>query len=213
MWPGFVLGLSSGAACLAYCAPVLMPFVLSQGRGVGRIAWVSSMFLLGRLAGYLLFAVAAWAAGAVMLKFGTQGLVVGIAYVILGALLACYGFKKPKTGCPARAVGHSPDLMRGRESMLPLVLGFLTGLNLCPPFILALTAASDTHTLWGSVSFFLMFFLGTSLYVLPTPLLGAPVRPAAVAMVGRLAAGVVAVYYFVFGIIRTTAGIQQIWLA
>lgn len=213
MVQGFVLGLSSGPVCLVYCAPVLMPYILSKGRGVGRIAWVVSMFLVGRLAGYLLFAVAAWMAGAVLLSFGAQGLVVGIAYVLLGSLLASYGFSKPKPGCPARAIGGMPEWLRTSELLLPISLGFLTGLNLCPPFVLALTAASDAHSLWGSVSFFLMFFLGTSLYVLPTPLLGAPSRPTALATVGRLAAGVVAAYYVVTGIVRTAAGIQQVWPA
>ncbi len=32
MFPeGFILGLSTGAVCVAYCGPVLLPFILGEG--------------------------------------------------------------------------------------------------------------------------------------------------------------------------------------
>ena len=53
----FFLGLSSGAACVAYCAPVLVPILLGGGEGVARSAGVMLKFHAGRLAGYLIFGV------------------------------------------------------------------------------------------------------------------------------------------------------------
>ncbi len=44
---GFILGLSNGAACMAYCAPVLIPYLMGEGRGIVRNAWLTFQFLLG----------------------------------------------------------------------------------------------------------------------------------------------------------------------
>jgi hypothetical protein len=33
---GFLLGLANGTSCLALCAPVLIPFLLSRGENVNR---------------------------------------------------------------------------------------------------------------------------------------------------------------------------------
>jgi sulfite exporter TauE/SafE len=169
-----------------------------------------TLFLFGRLAGYLLFAVAAWGAGALLLSFAAQGLVVGPSYIVLAVFLARYGFGKSKTTCAASALGGSGRWLNDAASLLPLILGFLTGLNMCPPFFLAMTAAVDTHSLTGSISLFFMFFLGTSLYVLPTPLLAAH-HSAKLRTISKLAAGVVSVYYFYAGIVKTAAGIEQVW--
>ncbi len=44
---GFVLGLSSGAACVAYCAPILIPYLLGEEKNVLQNALVISQFLGG----------------------------------------------------------------------------------------------------------------------------------------------------------------------
>jgi hypothetical protein len=83
---------------------------------------------------------------------------------------------------------------------LPPLLGLLTGLNLCPPFLLAFTEAAATGTLAGSLLFFLAFYATTSLFFIPLPLLGTLGRFPVVRTVGRLAAGVVGVYYVYRGL-------------
>lgn len=57
----FLLGLSNGAVCLAYCAPVLIPYLLGEGKRISRNFAVLIRFLAGRLLGYLLFGIMAWA--------------------------------------------------------------------------------------------------------------------------------------------------------
>ena len=50
----FFLGLSSGPACLFTCAPVLAPFLAGQSGPGAEKSWRDlSLFLLGRLLGYL----------------------------------------------------------------------------------------------------------------------------------------------------------------
>src|SRR4030042_1680787 len=129
---GLMLGLASGAVCAAYCGPILVPYLLSKGQNALNNLLTILYFMGGRLAGYLMFAVLAWAAG----------------------------------------------------------LGFLTGLNLCPPFLLAFTEAAKTGVLWRSVLFFAAFFVGTSVYILPLAILGLGRRVEALQYIGRLAAGV-----------------------
>ena len=53
---GFLLGIASGGACLAYCAPVLVPYLLGEGKTLRGNAVLVGGFLGGRLIGYLAFA-------------------------------------------------------------------------------------------------------------------------------------------------------------
>jgi sulfite exporter TauE/SafE len=84
----FLLGFSSGTVCLAYCAPVLVPFLLGEGQGVGRNVLLLAEFLLGRLTGYLIFAVLAWAIGLMLLPtLAWRQVIFGVAYILLSILL------------------------------------------------------------------------------------------------------------------------------
>ena len=59
MMQAFLLGLSYGAVCVAYCAPVLVPYLLGEGNRTWRNYAVLLRFLAGRLLGYLLFGIMA----------------------------------------------------------------------------------------------------------------------------------------------------------
>ena len=64
----------------------------------------------------------------------------------------------------------------------------------------AFTAAAKTESLGESLAFFACFFLGTLVFFLPLPLLGALGRFSAIKTIGRLAALVMAAYYVYAGI-------------
>ncbi len=55
------LGFGSGPVCVASCGPVLLPWLGAEPRDVGTTGRLLAIFLGGRLAGYLSFAVVAWA--------------------------------------------------------------------------------------------------------------------------------------------------------
>jgi hypothetical protein len=82
-----------------------------------------------------------------------------------------------------------------------VTLGLLTGLNLCPPFLLALAGAAEAGGIGHCVLFFLAFFAGTAIYVIPLPAMGLLGRHDAIKLVGRLTAGVVGVYYLCSGLL------------
>ena len=209
---GLMLGLASGAVCAAYCGPVLIPYLLSRGQNVLNNLLTIVYFMAGRLAGYLLFAAIAWAVGfAVVKNLANQGAVFGAIYISLAVLLIFYGFKGSAGDCAGgRIKSISEKLNAKNQVMLSVILGFLTGLNLCPPFLLAFTEATRTGTLCKSLLFFAAFFIGTSVYILPLAVLGLARRIKALQYIGRLAAGVMGVYYLYLGIfslrVRLTNG-------
>jgi sulfite exporter TauE/SafE len=203
---GFLLGLASGTTCLAYCAPVLLPFLLGEGQRVRQNWVILGKFLGGRLGGYLLFGLIAWAVNRLILEdSGVRTPVLGVAYVVLAVLLIVYGVVRTPSACAGELKGARAWLGRW-PALLPVGLGFLTGLNVCPPFLMAFAAAAGTGALWQSLLFFGAFFLGTSLYFLPLPFLGAFRRFQPLRIIGKFAAVIVAVYYLVMGTILLVAG-------
>jgi sulfite exporter TauE/SafE len=193
---GLMLGLSSGAVCAAYCGPILVPYLLSRGQNTLSNLLTILYFMGGRLAGYLMFAVLAWAAGlAAAASIRNEKAVFGVIYVVLAGVMIFYGFKRTGGDCAVKRAGFLCS------TTFPAVLGFLTGLNLCPPFLLAFTEAARTAVLWRSILFFAAFFVGTSVYILPLAMLGLGRRVEALRYIGRLAAGVMGVFYLYLGIL------------
>ena len=209
---GFLLGLAVGPTCLAYCAPVLVPYLLGEGRGIRQNTLVLGQFLGGRLVGYLLFGLLAWIANLVLLQGSSiRELIFGAIYIVLAAALAVYGLLNPPNICAGKSLrGRLSALLTRWPALVPLALGFLTGLNLCPPFLLAVTEAANAGSAWGSVLFFCAFFLGTAVYFVPTPLLGALSRWPALKIIGKLAAVVMAAYYAYMGLILIGGGIVKL---
>ena len=203
MLQGFLLGLSTGATC-----PVLVPYLLGEAKSIRQTAWTLSRFMLGRLLGYLVFAVIAWLAGSWLgLLTERRETLMGPMYILMAALLLWYGMLQPVAPCAGSALhGRAARLAQKRPSLLPLLMGFFTGLNLCPPFLLAFAAAGEISTLEHSLLFFLSFFAGTALFFLPTPLLGVCKNIASLKNIGRLAAAVMSVYYFYIGILLVLGG-------
>ena len=197
-----MLGLSLGAVCLGYCVPILAPYLLGEGKKIFRNVLDVGLFLLGRLAGYLLFGVLAWGIGEVFLmEANWRRIIIGSAYVILSLLLAFYGFYHSGDACPAENAGRRFQGLKTKWLLaIPLFGGFVTGLNFCPPFLLAFTGAANTGTLGESLQFFLSFFLGTSIFFLPIPFIGFLRNFSALKIIGKLAAGVMGIYYLYLGI-------------
>jgi sulfite exporter TauE/SafE len=204
---GFLLGLASGTSCLAFCAPVLIPLFLEEGRSIRGNLLSLLQFLGGRLGGYLLLGVLAWATGTLLVEAtGAQGLIVGAAYVFLAALLllAVLRKKQPAGSCQA---GGARIWLRRWPAFVPLGMGFLAGLKICPPLLLAFTDATGAATLVGSLLVFLSFFVGTSIYFLPMVLVGALRRFAELKIVAKFAAVIVSLYYLFLGGMLIVGGV------
>lgn len=209
---GFLLGLANGTTCLTFCAPVLVPYLLGEGKGVRKNLLTLLLFLIGRLGGYMLFGLAAWATGSLLLgATAGQGVLLGLVYVGLAALLLVTALRRraPVTGACALQTGTGA-LQRARRwpGAVPVGMGLLAGLKVCPPLLLAFAGAASSNSLWGSLTLFLTFFLGTSIYFLPISFLGAFRRVAPLRTIGQFSAAIVALYYLYAGVLLVVGGLQ-----
>jgi sulfite exporter TauE/SafE len=207
MFPeGFILGLSTGAVCVAYCGPVLLPFILGEGTTVRQNTISVGLFLGGRLAAYILVGVFAGVLGMTLVQNSIQNrFVFGIIYTFLAIFMIAYGFYRFREIC----LGQNQRILQRKLSRWPLSIplagGFVTGLNLCPPFLLAFAGAAETRQLLAGIQFFIMFFLGTSVYFIPMPFLGFFRRKQVLQVIGKFAAilaGLLYLYKGVFSMIR-----------
>ncbi len=205
---GFLLGLANGTSCLAFCMPVLVPFLLHEGKNLHHSLGTLLKFLGGRLGGYILFALLAWATGNVVLAAANaQTLVIGAAYVGLSVLLLISVFRPAPPASPACAVKEARSLFGRWPALLPVGMGFLAGLKVCPPLLLAFADAANLGSLGGSLLLFLSFFLGTSIYFAPLIFVGSLARLPDLRLIGRLASAIVALYYFFSGAILIAGGV------
>jgi sulfite exporter TauE/SafE len=205
---GFLLGLANGTTCLAFCAPVLVPYLLQQGAGVGHSLLTLLQFLAGRLGGYLLFGLLAWATGNLLAQ-ATQyhALILAAADVGLAVLLLV-GVLRRRGSAAACALEGAQEKLSRWPALLPLVMGLLAGLKVCPPLLLAFADAASAGSLAGSLLVFATFFLGTSIYFLPVSLVGAFRHAAELRIVARFAAILIAAYYLLLGVLLFMGGVS-----
>ncbi len=198
------LGLATGPICLASCGPVVVPWMLLQPGNLSARSRQLSVFLAARLAGYLLFGVAAWGAGSA-LQHAVNGnsWVFGCVQLLLAAALVSYAFGWwPQRRCASAAtdglvqIGSSAHSSRSSA----VTLGFLTGINLCPPFLVAGARAAQLGSLTAALLFFALFFAGTAVWFAPMLALGFVEHNPAIATVARIAAVLLACYYGFLGI-------------
>jgi sulfite exporter TauE/SafE len=187
---GLLLGLSTGVFCTAYCTPVFLPQLLSEKeklRGWG----VFFKFNLGRLVAYAIFgAVFGWLGS----EFHQEWLGTVTRWIMIGlaAILIMYGLglTLPKlTWCAWT-----------RKAQVPIISGFLIGINICPPFLLALSYNFQAGGILNGIIFFLLFFIGTTIYLIPVTFFGLLAGKKWIRQAGRLAAIIVGVVFLVLNI-------------
>jgi sulfite exporter TauE/SafE len=164
----FLLGLSMGPACLGFCSPVCAPYIASENRGNwGGSARVLALFLIGRLFGYSLVGAAIGLAGAAILHSTSPHLWSGVR-LTTGLMMILFGIM---TRAPVfRWCARTPA--SHRSGAFAVVLGFLSGVNLCPPFAAAIAGAVSAASAFRSIFYFWSFFAGTSICFIPLIFLG-----------------------------------------
>nr|WP_320012542.1 sulfite exporter TauE/SafE family protein [uncultured Desulfobulbus sp.] len=160
---GLLLGLANGPACLLTCTPAVLPAFISRATAGAQkqFAWpILGRLLGGRLLAYLLVGLLAGMSGR------SLATVSGILAPWMDLLLALFLFAHgagliQRFPCCSLPCG---DRWRGS----PFLMGLLTGFSLCPPFLMALTLVWAQGAGPGVAAiFFLAFFVGTSIYLLP----------------------------------------------
>ena len=193
-----MLGLSTGLSCAGFCVPLVGPILLAREKnGVRQSAAAIGLFLVGRLVAYLLFGLAVGTLGGALSGIAAvKTILLPVLYGVLGILMVVFGVMQyfPHVGF-CRMV--HPKLQSNWYLML---VGFLAGISLCPPFLLALTSAFGLGGALRGMLFFLVFFVATSVYLIPLLLAGAVTGFKAVRMVARILAMVAGVYFIALAV-------------
>lgn len=191
---GIMLGLSTGVFCLASCAPVFVPFMMAEDRTPRRNLLILGELAAGRLGAYLLVGLAigyfASLVDSVLLHRAAGVALIAVSLVLLVFVLA----------------GRSPEFpvcrfLTARAGTVPVLFGFLTGINVCPPFLLAIGAAAAAGSVAGSILIFLGFFCGTSMYLFLLVPLGCAGKYPAVRTIGKLTAVLSGILFLAVGIV------------
>ena len=199
---GFMLGLTAGPLCLTSCIPVLLPITLAErpSNNVSHTWLFVGKFLGGRFVAYAAFGLLVGVLGSRLGEFTNQ---VGVyASIVLSLVLMAYGLgvRLPHGGF-CRLAGRSAG-----SALFPFILGGLSGFNICPPFLLAITfTLQRAITPASGLLFFLAFFMATSLYILPVGLAGYISHRELLIRLGRMAAVIV-------GIVFLYQGASKLWM-
>jgi hypothetical protein len=181
----------------------LVPSLLTERAGFRTHARYLSAFLASRLVGYMIFAAVAWELGAlVSLPPAQRLLMMGVVYLLLACVLLWYAYSARRSCAQPCAESKLVQIgdQKNRGIAGAAALGLLTGLNLCPPFLVAGIRAAQLGSMAAALLFFAIFFLGTSIWFVPFVGLGCIVRNQAVMTVARMAMALIALYYLSMGI-------------
>lgn len=204
MTDSFILGLSSGSACLVTCGMVMFPYLMAGSAGVKRIAIDLSLFLLTRLVIYFILATLAWYFGqAIFSNQVVRNVVPGILYIVFSVMLVWYSISNNRNQeCPAKIVNTVND-----RRLIPIFLGIVNSLGFCPALFIILTKGATQGTLVQSYITFLAFFIGSSIWFLPLPLAGKIRKKEVLKTIGILATGLAGIIFMIKGITNLIGGI------
>ena len=180
---GLFLGLLTGQGCLIGCAPYLIPYLMEEGK-VKPVFY----FLGGRFLSYLCLAIVAFLCQEILSS--QRNLFLACSYIGL-SLLLIFRFKTKKWNfCANRFIRCSK----------PLLLGLFTALSFCPTLLLAFTSAAKKNSVLEAIIFFILFFMGSSLYFLPLTLIAKLKKFPFIQHIGKMSSYVVGVIYLLIGI-------------
>jgi len=192
-----MLGMTTGPYCLTACFPMVLSVALAEGEGGSSSqTWLFvGKFIGGRFLAYLAFGVAIGLLGS---RLGGMSHRIGtFAMIFMSIILIGYGLgvRLPRVGM-CRMAGRTES-----HRFFPVILGALTGLNVCPPFLLAITyTLHKAVTPAFGICFFMSFFIATTLYILPVGIAGHIPHRDIMARMGRVAAVVVGAVFFYQGV-------------
>lgn len=189
VFPGFLAGLSVGVYCIGVCLPIFVPLILSDKQNTRSSVRIVLEFSLGRLLGYLFFGILIGYLG-VEIESDLVHRVITLATLFTGLTLIVFSLGILRWG-------HGACQLFFGKAKVPVILGFLTGVNVCPPFLASLSYIFNLRNVFASAIYFVFFFLGTSVYIVPLGLLGSFSSETILQKIAR-ASGVFVGSYFVY---------------
>jgi sulfite exporter TauE/SafE len=187
---GFLLGLATGTTCLATCGPVYAPYLMQYGRSLPKSLLAVLELSAGRFLSYLVVGAAAGLLGR-QVDFEEKWLLTAGAYSLFSIFLLVTSFRTHRRDQCCRTGRWAGIIDR------PLALGILTGINICPPFLLALTKAFSGSGPAAGITLFAAFFVGTSIWLAPIAAFGLFGKQRLYRSIARWGAVAVSVWFLV----------------
>ncbi len=188
---GFLTGLSAGVFCLSWCVPIYFSVLSAEKRNFKQIWIVYLKFSLGRLIAYILFGIIVGYFSKFVSSHYFQ-LFANFVLILLSFLLIGYalGLSIPKSKVCSIYKKIQP----------PFLFGFLTGINICPPFLIAIFYVAQIGGAINGLLFFLGFFMGTAIYLAPITFLGLLTKKKIFVKIARMSAILVGLIFLYFAI-------------
>lgn len=186
-------GLSVGIYCFVYCLPFTATVMVSEEGDKRKDLLNVLKFVSGRLVGYTLFGAAVGLLGE-RIQGPVVNTIVTVSLLLLSILLILHA---------AGLIGIRQSFcsnIRRYSAGFPFIMGILMGINICPPFLMSLAYVFTLHNILDGIIYFLVFFVGTSVYFLPLFFLGFLNRLREFRIVGGIAAIIVGALFFIYGI-------------
>ena len=188
---GLLLGLSTGIFCLSWCIPIYTPLLLSSKRSKKEI-WLGFIkFSLGRLIAYAIFGMIVGFLGN-LLTSPFVSKIISWAIIILAVLMIVYAL--------GLTVSKTKLCRLCKKTKILFWAGFLTGINICPPFLLAITSGLKTGEVISGILYFLAFFIGTTIYLIPFTLLGYFTKLKLLNQIATYSALLVGIIFLIYGL-------------
>lgn len=189
-------GLATGVYCFSYCIPFIAPVMVAEER-----AWRDNLklllkFLAGRFLGYIFFGAAVGLLGQ-RLDNKILNIVMLVSLIVL-SLVMIFEFFGLITLKGFKLCAAPKKLATG----FPFLMGLLMGVNICPPFLMSLAFVFELHSALEGIVYFIMFFVGTSVYFIPVYLLGYFNKLEEFRTAGRISALIVGVAFFIYGVYK-----------
>lgn len=174
---GFLLGLSTGTSCIMACYPVFLPYLCSKLEGFNENNKKFLSFTFGRFISYIFVGILLGLLGYYALKFIPPEFEVylrRISWIAAGILLILNGLNFE---FPELKLCKNTKLLTNKK-VSSFGIGFLAGLNLCPPFLAAasrvfgLGSKTPIFAMLEGALYFILFFIGTTVFLLPLILVG-----------------------------------------
>ncbi|MDD5644550.1 MAG: 4Fe-4S binding protein [bacterium] len=192
---GFLLGLSTGALCGATCIPFLIPVFSGSGRkNLLHASIIFALFSMGRFIAYLLFGILTALTGYYISSLPLSQLFKGLLLMCMAAVVLLSTRPGNINLQPSK---HKGSL--GNPPYLPFLLGFTSGINLCPPFLLLIMAVLRLSSPTYGVIMFISFFAATTLVLLPCVFGIYLFRVRFISGIMRIASVFIAIYFFIVG--------------
>lgn len=188
-------GLSTGLFCCLTCYPFLVPVFAAEERSPRASLRVWLQFLLGRLAGYVLFGAAiGWLGEQCGSVWLTRASTVGMMVMALVMVIYALGFWRPSGSFCASGSRWA--------AATPALLGFLMGIHACPPFLMSVAYVFTLQSMLKGIVYFLVFFCATSVYLIPLLFVGLLGRMKEFRLAARISAFAVGILFLVYGMMN-----------